>query len=238
MPRGINDYDTASLQGRNVSSANTVNVVSPGIITSGMLVHLDAGNRLSYPGTGATWFDISGNGYNQTLSGSVSTGSDHIVFSGGASSGPSGLLTGNVAASIELWANFTVIGPTRWWLATISQFSGSLILIGTSATSTQFGIYNGNSISVNLQGTNQWLHLVTSFNKTNLTSYVNGVASGSTVSGSLNLPSPTTLWIAQRTLLGEANFNGKISVVRVYNRALTPDEVFQNFNATRTRFGL
>ena len=57
MPRGINDYDTAELQGRNVANANSVNIVSPGLITDGLTLHLDAGNFVSYPAAGSTLQD-------------------------------------------------------------------------------------------------------------------------------------------------------------------------------------
>jgi hypothetical protein len=40
---------------------------TPPIVTNGLVLHLDAGSRQSYPGSGTTWNDLSGNGYNGTL---------------------------------------------------------------------------------------------------------------------------------------------------------------------------
>jgi hypothetical protein len=40
----------------------------PRIVTDGLVLHLDAANRKSYPGSGSTWYDLSGNGNNATLS--------------------------------------------------------------------------------------------------------------------------------------------------------------------------
>jgi len=44
------------------------------IVTSGLMLYLDASDAASYPGSGATWSDLSGNGYNFTLYNSWGTG--------------------------------------------------------------------------------------------------------------------------------------------------------------------
>ena len=40
---------------------------SPKIVTNGLVLALDAANKKSYPGSGTTWSDLSGNGYTATL---------------------------------------------------------------------------------------------------------------------------------------------------------------------------
>ena len=40
---------------------------SPQIVTSGLVLALDAANKVSYPGTGTTWYDLSGNGNTGTI---------------------------------------------------------------------------------------------------------------------------------------------------------------------------
>jgi prepilin-type N-terminal cleavage/methylation domain-containing protein len=52
----------ASLSERGVLVINPLNIVKDGLV-----LHLDAGNPASYPGTGTTWFDLSGNNNNGTL---------------------------------------------------------------------------------------------------------------------------------------------------------------------------
>jgi len=57
----------------------------PNIVDSGLVLELDAGNTKSYPGTGTTWFDKSGNAYNGTLTNgpTFNTGSlGSLVFDG------------------------------------------------------------------------------------------------------------------------------------------------------------
>ena len=41
---------------------------NPKIITNGLIGHWDSSNLKSYPGSGTTWYDLSGNGYNATMS--------------------------------------------------------------------------------------------------------------------------------------------------------------------------
>ena len=48
---------------------------TPPVITNGLVMYLDAGSRQSYPGSGATWTDLSGNGRNMTLTRTGSAGS-------------------------------------------------------------------------------------------------------------------------------------------------------------------
>lgn len=57
----------------------------PEVIKTGLILHLDASNPASYPGSGATWFDISGNNNHVSLTGSpsfVTNGGGAISFNG------------------------------------------------------------------------------------------------------------------------------------------------------------
>jgi hypothetical protein len=69
--------------------------------------------------------------------------------------------------------------------------------------------------------------------------FVNTVQQTTTnsISGTLNIGGTLLVNIARQTT-GTAFFNGKVPMVRVYNRALTASEIQQNFNALRGRFGI
>ena len=57
----------------------------PKIVTDGLVLALDAANTKSYPGSGTTWYDLSGNGNNGTLVNGVGySGADNgsLVFDG------------------------------------------------------------------------------------------------------------------------------------------------------------
>mgnify|MGYP000176052642 CR=1 FL=1 len=105
-----------------------------------------AANTKSYPGTGSTWFDMSGNGNNMTLSGPTYNSNGYFDFDGSNDYGyasNNGLGTGaDIPFTFEMWVNFDTMGSTRWWLAVIGQFgTGAHHVIGGEVTgNTQFGI--------------------------------------------------------------------------------------------------
>lgn len=213
------------------------------IQTGGLLLYVDAGKTASYSGSGSTWSDISGNSRNLTLFNSPTFASGVFTFNGSthyATTTNCGLSTGDVAFTLEIWANFTTLTGTRWWLALLGQANtGGFHLIGTSATATQFGIWNSDGqLAPNLLGTGQWLHLVMTYDTSTLRSYVNRttLSKAKPFTNNLNLTS-ANLNIGQ-TPVGEAYFSGKLTQIRVYNRALTSREVEQNFNATRAIHGV
>jgi hypothetical protein len=212
------------------------------IATSGLLLHLDAGNRTSYPASGSTWSDLSGNGRNASLTNgpgfdSGNGGSIQFNGAGAYATVATGLATGNTPHSLEMWVNFSSITNSRWWLAVIGQYTtGAEHWIGGSPTSTQFGVWNMGAIAPNLLGANRWLHLVSTYNGSTYTVYVNSTNPVSTNAFQCNFQN-TTLNLA-RANPGEQFFNGKIGVVRVYNRVLSLDEISQNYNSQRGRFGL
>jgi hypothetical protein len=217
----------------------------PEIVENGLVLSLDAGNTKSYPGSGSTWFDLSGNGRNATLFNSPTFDSNNggsFIFDGvddWARATDNGIGTGSTLPhSIEMWVNFNVLTSTRWWLAVLGQFgAGAHHWIGTSPTATQFGTWSANcQRSPNLIGINNWLHVTSSYDGTNLILYVNNTATASCVANGFNFTN-SDFTIGLR--IGSENyFNGKVSIARIYNRALSASEIQQNFIATRSRFGI
>lgn len=226
------------------AAASFGTLFSPNFISSGLTVHLDAANTASYPGSGTTWFDISGNSRNMTLTGGVSYDTQNngrLIFDGVNGYGQisnCGITTGNTPHTIEIWANFNVITSTRWWLAVLGQYNtGGHHMIGVSPTGTQFGVFAGTpQRSPNLLGNNQWLHICMTWDGTNLTDYVNTVSTGSGTGGGFNFTNSNfSLGLRLGT---ESFYNGRIGIVRIYNRALSAEEVGINFRANNRRYGL
>ena len=138
-----------------------------------------------------------------------------------------------------MWVNFTVFQPTsRWWLAVIGTYEqcGQMLWIGASTTPA-FWLWCGGTVSPNLLGTNRWLQVVTTFNGSLYSSYVNGVA-GPTTNLTFNITSSTFTIALSTAQAAENYYSGKVSAARIYNRALSAAEVSQNFNALRARFGI
>ena len=65
MPRGVSDYDTREIQGRNSASANSVGIISPGFISDELMFLFDAGNYASCPASATQWIDVV-NGWRST----------------------------------------------------------------------------------------------------------------------------------------------------------------------------
>ena len=218
-------------------------VYNPSIITDGLVLAVDAANTKSYPGSGTTWFDVSGNGRNMTLFNGTSHNSNgYFDFDGTddyARATDNGLGTGTVIPhTLEMWVNFTTLTSPRWWLAVIGQFGmGSHHWIGTNA-STQFGAWSAScQRSPTLIGTDSWMNITGTFDGTNLTFYVNNVNTGGTCTGSGFNFTNTHLTLGLK-IGSEAYYYGKVAICKLYNRGLTASEVSQNFNAVRGRFGL
>lgn len=248
---------------------------SPKIVTDGLVLALDAGNRKSYPGSGTTWTDLSNNANNVTLTANVTFGNDSLTFDG--SSADYGLFTAGNPASLGL-TNFTL---SSWFqtAGTGSSAAGTgtggityypifshgggevdgsnkdmnytfgVIFTGSDAyivgdfedtTSGQnWPIYASGSIFA----INTWVNGVLTYNGVNWAAYLNGnlinisaAINRTPRSDSIQPPAIGTSVNSSNTRSGY--FNGKLAIVSAYNRALTATEILQNYNATRSRFGV
>jgi hypothetical protein len=239
----------------------------PSIVTSGLVLALDAADRNSYPGSGTTWTDLSGSGNTGTLTNGPtysSSNSGSIVFDGTddfvSLTTSNGFGTANLspAASLEIWANVNRKLPLQTFryhhLAgfrdnvdfdfyfLILDDGGATVLtearIRTSSTLNE--IYANFPISY----FGQWTHIVftANVNRTDLYLNSNLVGSGTGITGSFGAASGN-FNIGKNPAVSAGGgqswqTNGNISSVRFYNRPLTASEIQQNFNATRSRFGI
>jgi hypothetical protein len=212
----------------------------PNIVTGGLVLNLDAGSKLSYPGTGTSWLDLSGNGNTGTLTNGPTYSSANggaIVFDGSNDYVNCGIspITGNQSFSWGTWIYPTgtgtpvFFGNTSSGLAMVSYWdaSDSKVRVGTWAGDR---LTSGTSISSSTWGYTFW-----TWNGTTLISYTNGIADGTATGFSFNISSlSATIGNASNTQF----FRGRIPQVSIYNRALTATEVSQNFNALRGRYGI
>jgi hypothetical protein len=231
----------------------------PNIITDGLVLHLDAANIKSYPGSGTTWSDLSGNGNDGSLINGPTFDSGNngsIVFDGVDDflTLPSSLqsLNGTLEASISIWLKLNS-GRNSSGLAGIVQLSGY--------TSTNGNLYFYTD-SLRIGGiwldifrtdrvfTGDWqptfdgslwhnLIVTTTPGSGGWKMYLNGTLKYSTT-GQSTVSVNSTLFggfrLGQNS--GGRDLRGNISETTIYNRALTQEEVLQNYNATKSRFGL
>lgn len=234
------------------------------IITDGLLLHLDAGNPASYPGSGTTWYDLSGNGYNATLINGPTYNSDSgsIVFSANfakVTPFPSKFPTGSAARTLSAW--FTISSYNIWLGAPIfgigsNGYPGSrtqLYATSLGAEGNKVGIeaYNSARYTVDWPGRtayNVWTNL-TVVNEVASTVHVSKIyINGTQVDeasiryggndASINTPNYScTIGTLAEVENYQYNLNGSVGIALLYNRALSDSEILQNFNATKTRFG-
>jgi hypothetical protein len=226
---------------------------SPSLVLPGLSLCLDAANPKSYPGSGTTWTDLSGNGNNGTLVNGVGYNSGNLgslSFDGVndyvTATRPSSIITGG-SISVSVWAKWTTAGTTigtiqvlvdnnhsnspvrgfviqdRPDLSKVLTFSASP---GTNTVSSTFQVGDGT-----------WRHIVGTADTTTRSLYIDGVLNN-TVSGSGGLATVQPNINIGRWNSGIRYLNGNIAQVSIYNRALTPQEIQQNFNALRSRFSI
>jgi hypothetical protein len=228
----------------------------PNIIEDGLVLYLDAGNRKSYPGSGTTWFDKSGRGNNGTLINgpTFNTGSlGSVVFDGADDYvGLGNILNferSNVF-SINVWVKFDVNTSTqvlvsKWLTSGYEIFTLNPGKVGWTLANTGGGL---NQIRVDspdntfLPG--EILNICTTYNgssnSSGLSIYKNGGLLNTT-SIYNNLTNSILNEIEFRIgILGNSLLptDGNVYITQIYNRALSAQEILQNYNATKGRFGL
>jgi hypothetical protein len=213
-------------------------VLVDNIVTSGLLLNLDAGNAASYSGTGNTWYDLSGAGRDMVLTNtsysSANGGSIAYTGTGAFSNGTTGLATGNPAQTVELWIKSTAWPAVNAWPVLIGQNSagGEHIIQGNGYY--YMGEYGGNSVAAYI-GLDEWRQIV-------LTGSGAGSIAGYNNTGGLTAVAGTFALTSSTIMMGynQANqwFIGNVAIVRIYNRVLSADEVTQNFNAVCNRYSM
>jgi hypothetical protein len=224
------------------------------VVDISLMVWVDAGQTSSYPGSGTTWTDLSGNGKNYTLGASPTynsiLGGGVITFAGASSQyaiTAASLFNSTTFNSytMSLWAYPTGAGnfvQVNGQTTPNSAYHYSAIEISAAGV-IKFGQWTGvdTVIATSTQSLNAWYNLVITYNGTTATAYVNGVSVGST-NISWSSPGANTfmaLMAIDSTNMGTGAYaSGSLGQFMVYNRGLSSDEVSTNFNALRGRYGI
>ena len=308
----------------------------PDTITNGLVLTLDAANKLSYPGSGTTWYDLSGNANNGTLTNgptfsNTNGGSiifdgvdDYVVLNGGSTinnwnpdgtnaatsyrsytsaniwfkaatvntSGASKMIfsdnfgveygfyqvndtlygsaigSRSTTISANVWYNACIVGDVgRPTTGTYSQAGTTTVTITTtypvtfSTGATVFVLFTktggpdavptNNNYVVTVTGTNTFtitsgvsatsngtMFSSNGTNQSTVTFYLNGSLIGTNSANTTNGVGDTPFNLGRDNGVAGTNWNGSIAIFQLYNRALSASEVLQNYNVTKTRFGL
>jgi hypothetical protein len=213
------------------------------IVQQGLVLNLDAGNPYSYAGSGTTWYDVSGGGYNATIVNAPTFVSDSIKY-----------------FTCSSTQNFTISNPissqpnlSQIW--TVSAWVNIDTITGASARYLISGLNNGVAVEWYDSGTllylnggandyytygssiegSGWVYLTFLFRNSDGYRKIYNNLIDITTSGPNNTSTPAgnsaTFTIAD-------NMRGKIAQIMMYDRLLTVAEIAQNYNATKGRFGL
>ncbi len=223
----------------------------PNIPTSGLVLYLDAGNTKSYPGSGTTWYDLSGNSYNFTVSAgafNAASGSTAAHFN---FEGTYGAAT--IGSDVPSYANATLIcfssilNSTGNWRTLIRGSSADHQVIIANGSNT-LGMYDnngGNFISSGFDITS----LPSPYTKFNCLAWkfsqsspyyqfaYNGSSFGYAITNA-NATFNNGFTVVGAYQGGPSQYWGKIGAFIYYNRHLTDSEVVQIYSAYSGRFGL
>jgi hypothetical protein len=236
------------------------------IVTNGLILSLDAADKNSYPGTGTTWTDLSGNGYDATMSGSVAySGSlpnsfQYVSGSNNYFLGNSNL-TGSIVSGITIISWIKMNDNTQRGII-FNKYTGSGILGYAFEAGTVAGSWT-NSLRFYAQGTsgnsnnfigssnivtqNLIFQATVTFNYATKSTamYINGSAVNASQNGVV--ASLSSDWYQSNVpySLGSLRRSGTLADspmnqynLIVYNRALSQAEILQNYNAQKSRFNL
>jgi len=219
----------------------------PDIVQDGLVLSLDAGSTRSYPGTGTTWYDLSGNGNNFTFSGtpSVSGGlfdNEGSVYASRAAMPIDSSVNGYTIEvcfkiNVDLSAGYQNVfqngtSPNRhmvWYLGSSNNLN-ALFHIPNS--------YNQISDTLSL---NTFYYLQLSYDPSGGGSngrraWINGVEKtvSNTAAGNVTAAGTSTIGIDNSLASGQSDMS--YAFIRYYDKALSAAEISQNYNAQKNRF--
>jgi hypothetical protein len=236
----------------------------PNIITDSLVLHLDAANSKSYPGSGTTWNDLSRNQNNFSLINSPSYDGQSLIFNGSnqradcinTTLGAFG--TGSFTFEYILYTNgtgssvYTTVICKRGKVTTIGQ-------AGNNGFADRIGagiFFAQDSNPTGSRTTDIELTYVTPLNKLiYITQVVNKDSTGLIASGSTYINNKLTA-TSNVTFNGDGSVNngntmrlmfcdgegaylsGSLYIVKAYNKALSITEINQNYNAVKSRFNI
>ena len=228
---------------------------APGIITDNLIAWYDASNAASYPGSGSTWFDLTTNNRDLSVSGATYSATDGGIFDfDGSNDYMTGSLGGSTVNSFAYWFKSDLTFTTSnaqslfFYFYTAANYGGLTLggdLTGTipneqiTAYTIKTSVAKFSAITSGSGVANTWYHVSGVWDGTKYQLYLNGQPATVTVTGTDN-----TQWanisgfeIGARLVNNSQLFNGKIGEIQYYSDQLTASEVLQNYNATKTRYG-
>jgi hypothetical protein len=215
----------------------------PDLREDGLVLYLDAGNTKSYPGSGTTWTDLSGNGNNGTLVNGPTYSNGSIVFDASNEKVTTSITTFGNNTTWEAWVNRnSFVNDYNMFMGRQLPYFGlqsSRIIFSNTIGGSQKTLYSTGFTPAD----DIWYYLTftTEYDGANTIPkiYINGVLNNSGSFAGAQSDSIGSFTIGEgRSTTAWYPFNGRVSNVKIYNKTLSINEIQQNFNALRGRFGI
>ena len=217
---------------------------NPSIVSDGLVLYLDPANQRSYSGSGNTANGLIGEINGTLVNGVGFTSSNNGYFSFDGTNDyievPSiTSIAGDFTVAIWFYTTASLDGYYKR-LLDLDYITGFWLGRNANSNSWGGGILESNfPYGIYLPFTNgQWHYLVSVRSGTTHILYGDGISNTTSNTVSNGNLSAAMLLIAREPLFSPSNFNGNIGQVQIYNRALSQQEILQNFNATRFRYGI
>ena len=224
----------------------------PTVVTGGLVLNLDAANSSSYSGTETTWVDTSGSNNNCTIYNTTpftAASPTYFSFNGSNSYAKNNStlsfgIASNNAITAEGWVYVSFNSYDFWFSSNVNpgdctyRFGSD----GSGRLYWNMGRHNDRNYTGFSFANNTWAYVVFTgrLESGSIVTriYVNGNLITTQNEGITTLPNTNEYFIGTGESSSSHNFSGRIAIVRIYNRVLSSSEVVQNFNNTKTRFGL
>jgi hypothetical protein len=229
----------------------------PDIVTSGLTLNLDAGNPYSYSplNTGSTtWVDTTYTTTGGTLINGTSYSGGTMVFDGTddyVQVGTSAVVNESLPFTVSFWMKLTelVNGKTAPFIFKTNSGANFILIFGENSSQYKGTvlIVPGASAAVKTDTNtsfflNNWVNITVTYNGLGATTPSNYVIYENTVLKNQNTGVGGVADPRVNTIFGYLNsgnvMKGNVSLMQIYNRALSQAEITQNFNATRGRYGV
>lgn len=255
---GATGLGIAAMALPTAAAQSSVSVAPAG--SDSLVLHLDAGVPASYSEVSSVWTDLSGNANTGTIVGATSYSSiagGSLGFAGGTADGTyvtvadAATLDAMTAVTFELWLWVErVVGsgqPNMLFSKRSTVSNGYVGFFTSSGWTFRLGTGAGTGLSVpGAPATGTWLQVSAVFGPDGSRLHVNGAAGASETSSAyigntanIDTTAPLDLLnVNPRPQTGPVTMDGRLAIVRIFGAALTSDQVRQNFEAQRQRFGL
>jgi hypothetical protein len=229
------------------------------IVLDGLVLYLDAANPRSYPGTGTTWFDLSGRNNHGTMN-SVDFTTNSMSFNNAndfVSVAHTTDFNFNSTMTVSSWIlvnNFNTstiynilskkprFNDTKkgWSCQYDYRTTGILQFRNNDATVLNDGTPTANqNNTVLLNQTSFFVNSVWAISSTSVSFYINGLPRGTGTVAFTDTDTTEPIYIGKTSgSIGDSAILSNKTLISIYNRALTPQEIQQNFNALRGRYGI